>query len=505
MARFSVDAVFRGIDRVSAPVSRMQNNVRRFSEQAERRIRNISRATEGLSKAMISVGTRATFGAAGLVTGISLVNSATARVENLSEGMGVSANTIRAVGFATRSLGLDLDSVTDLVEEMNNKFGESLGIEELGPVTESLSIIGLEFNNIKKLSPEDQFNTISDALLKMEDETKRAAAADILFGGEANKLFSVMALQGGSMDEIKKKFEEVNFLTDEGTNGAKKWGASMGFTTTLVETLGQQVAGLAGDALAPMLDLLNETAVANKSVINKAVTDFFAELADTIKWAIENFSTVVAWIKRVATGLAVFFAFTAVLKTLVLVLTAVNLVMAANPVVLVVLGVIALIAALAALVVAVVSNWDTIVAKISSAWETIKMGAVVAIDFISEKFSAWKDFVFGIADGIKNTFVGIWEKIKSTFTLGIADLKAKIPKFSLSSLNPFADDDETPPAPPPQLISPEVRAAQIREEKTTTSKVDIAVSAAPGSTAEMTTSGPMTGVGMALANSRDFA
>ena len=206
MARFSVEAVFRGIDRVSAPVSRMQNNIRRFSERAERRIRNISNATAGLSKAMISVGTGATFGAAGLVTGISLVNSATARIENLSEGMGVSSDTIRAVGFATRSLGLDLDSVTDLVEEMNNKFGESKSLEEIAPVTEGLVAMGLEFNNIKDLSPEQQFRTINDALLKMEDSTEAASAADKIYGAEANKLISVLRLQGGSMAEIEAKF-----------------------------------------------------------------------------------------------------------------------------------------------------------------------------------------------------------------------------------------------------------------------------------------------------------
>ena len=177
----------------------------------------------------------------------------------------------------------------------------------------------------------------------------------------------------------------------------------MGFTTTVVSTLTDQVAGLAGDALAPMLDLLNETAVANKSVINKAVTDFFAELADTIKWTIENFSTVVTWIKRVATGLAVFFAFTAILKGLVLVLTVVNLLMATNPVVLIVLGVIALIAALAALVVAVVANWDAIVAKFASAWETIKMGSTIALDFIIEKFIAWKDLYLASVIRLKHS------------------------------------------------------------------------------------------------------
>ena len=483
MARFSVEAVFRGVDRISAPVSRMQARIRRFSERAERRIRAISEATQALTRGMANVGKGAAFGAAGLTTGITLVNNATNRVETMAEAMGVNADTIRSVGFATKSLGLDLDSVTDLVEEMNNKLGESAGIEELTPVTESLHILGLEYENLRDLSPDEQFRAIADAALKMEDGAKAAAAADILLGGEANKIISTMRLQGKSMAEIEARFKEVNFLTEEGKTGARAWGASMGFTTTLVETLGQQVSGLAGTALAPMLDLLNETAVANKEVINKALIDFFAEVADTVKFLIENFSTVVIWIKRIATGLAIFFTFTAVLKGLVLVLTAVNLVMAANPIVLLILGITALVSA----AITLMGGWGAVGDFFSNMW-----AGIVA------DFKQFKSEALGFVDDIKS-------------------IPDKLPNFSLSSLNPFADDDEekaailNPPDPsrnlsdaPIQLISPETRAAKLTEEKTTTSKVDISLQADPGTKAAMKTTGPMTGVSMALANSGDF-
>ena len=484
MARFSVEAVFRGIDQISGPVTGMQSVIRRFSERAQRRIGAITDATDALAGGMARVGRNATFGAAGLLTGITLINKSTSEFETMTEAMGINSETARAVAFSAKSIGLEADTVTDLIEEMNNKLGESAGLEELGPVTESLSILGLEFENIRDLSPDEQFKAITNAALKLEDGTKAAAAADILLGGEANKIISVMRLQGGTMEEIEARFKEVNFLTEAGTKGAKKWAGSIGFTTTMFETMGQQIAGLAGDALAPMLDLLNETVSAQKDLVNEKLTEFFAEVAEKVEYVIENFSTVVTWIKRIGAVIGIFFALSLALKAIAVVLGVVNVVMAVYS---------------AAVVASTVVTGVLNAVMLANPMGAIVVGIGLLIAAGITLMRKW--------DEIGDFFTELWDKISIP-----ESLTNPFSHFSLSDLNPFADDPVEeivkPARPfsdaPPQLISPEARALALSEEKTMTSKVDISVTAAPGSTAAMTVRNDAPNVAMSLANSGDF-
>ena len=62
------------------------------------------------------------------------------------------------------------------------------------------------------------------------------------------------------------------------------------------------------------------------------------------------FSEIVTWVKRVAIGIGIFLALTAVLKTFVLIMTVVNMVMMMNPIGLIIIAVVALIAVIAYLI-----------------------------------------------------------------------------------------------------------------------------------------------------------
>ena len=84
------------------------------------------------------------------------------------------------------------------------------------------------------------------------------------------------------------------------------------------------------------------------------ITEFFRsdkaveiadKIADAILKIIDNLPEIFKWFKRIGVGVAVFITLTAVLKTLVGVLTLINLLMAANPITLIVIGVTALVAA----------------------------------------------------------------------------------------------------------------------------------------------------------------
>jgi len=70
--RFSVEAIFKAVDRVTAPVSRMQNRIGKFTRSAERGFRKLNRGLGKFVRGLKSAtGTVVKFGAIGLgvVTG----------------------------------------------------------------------------------------------------------------------------------------------------------------------------------------------------------------------------------------------------------------------------------------------------------------------------------------------------------------------------------------------------------------------------------------------------
>ena len=191
-------------------------------------------------------------GVGGLLSGV--INQETAQLENMASALGVSGEFLDAVGGSVKALGFNFENAADLIEEMNNKLGESKGLEEITPVTEALEILNLKFSDLEKLAPEEQFKKIGNAALALKDQQKAVSAVDILMGGEANKIFGFMRKTGESFDTIIEKQMEMNFQTAESREGAVKMTASLGKLTKLFTSFSQLIAGLLGRYLAPLID-----------------------------------------------------------------------------------------------------------------------------------------------------------------------------------------------------------------------------------------------------------
>lgn len=446
--RFSVEAVFKAVDRVTAPVSRMQTRISKFTRGAARGLRSIDRAASKVTGGLKRIGT-ALLGLGGTaVAGAAITNTLTAadvRSQQLSASIGANVNDMDALTASVSGAGFEFDHVMDLIEEMNNKLGESAGLEATTPVLESLEILGLQYEKIRKLAPEEQFKTIADAALQMEDAQKAAAAADILMGGEANKLIGVLRQQGGSIDEIVGKYQALNVRTEASRKGSAAFQEQMRLASFAVSSIASEVAGLTGQALAPLLGRLTDWMRANKELVKTRLSDFVDKLNDGLNWLILNFEDVVKWTKRIGVGLAVFVGFIAILKTLITVLTAVNLVMALNPIGLVVLAIAAMVAGIAA----AIYWWDEIKAAMLSAGRAILDTVVGALEWLKETFlglpgpvqaaialltgpigmlAAAGTLITENWDGIKTFFADLWGGVVETFDASVGRIMALVDK-----------------------------------------------------------------------------
>lgn len=238
-----------------------------------------------------------TLSAAALGGFVTIMNSGTAESKALADALGVSVETLESLGKALEPVGLDAENVADIVEEMNNKLGESRGLNEpMTAVSESLKILGLEYQNIKDLAPEEQFQNIVDAALELEDQQKAVAAVDILTGAEANRIIGYLQAQGLTLQEILRDYRDLNFLTEEGIAGAEEYTAAFNDIKTVGESIAREFSGIFGANLAPFINQIRDWAVANKEVIATRIREFVQLLLDvfmTVYKVIESVVTIV--------------------------------------------------------------------------------------------------------------------------------------------------------------------------------------------------------------------
>lgn len=231
----------------------------------------------------------------------------------------------------------------------------------------------------------------------------------------------------------------------EGASGASSVMASvmrdtlqgrLNSLSSAVEGVKISIFSMTEGPLSDTVDKMTEWVRANEAVIATNIGGFISSL-------IENFSTIVVWIERIGKGLAIFVAFSIVLKTLIGIMTLVNLVMAANPIGLIVIAVAALIAGLIALGI----------------W----------LNDVTDGFKGWGDIILDMLGPLGLLIKGV----KFLMENGVSGAFDKISGF----LGFGGDDGEgaSDAAPAPQMISPQERIAKSVEERRTTSTAEVTI------------------------------
>ncbi|WP_436772072.1 phage tail tape measure protein [Yinghuangia sp. YIM S09857] len=222
----------------------------------------------------------------------------------------------------------ELDKLGDAVKEF------TLRIADTDAVKEPLEDLGLKVSDIQKMVNTGQgtkaFDTITQALLGVEDATERTMIQAALFGGPGEdlgiSLLTIGAEGAGAATGMDKAAGAAAKITESMEKSpAQQYDAAMRTITTTI-----------GESLLP--------------VVNK-LSAFMSEHPGLIKAAIP-----------IVGGLA------AVLGITAAAVWAVNLAMSASPITWIILGIVALVAAIALIII----KWDEVAAATTRVWNWIK-------------------------------------------------------------------------------------------------------------------------------------
>ena len=335
-------------------------------------------------------------------------------VAKMAKRTGFSTEALSELRHAAELSGASLAGIEKASRTLSGAITDaSFGLETY---VRAFASIGLAYEDLAELTPEEQFLKVMEALAGVEDETTRAAIAADLMGRSGTAMLPMLADGTEALNEMRQEAHDLGIVFDEEA-AVKAEEMADAMTRIKGATSGLQMA--IADKLIPVL----------------------MPLIDKVKDIITNMS---AWMKAhpeltkiIVLGTAAFAALLVALGTFLLIAPGI---IAAGPMIglamhaaLGPIGLITLaIAGLIAIGVALYKNWDAVQLFFKKLWENMKIMFGEAVKFlvktVLQPFLIYIDKFLGtIVRGIAKV-VGIFNEDWAEAIENVADTMQNLDK-----------------------------------------------------------------------------
>jgi len=228
---------------------------------------DIKKDTAGLQSMFSGVGKMM----AGAFTATAIIGAGKAILDfagnltDLSQKSGISTTGLQKLDLAFKNSGVSIDQVT----KASGELGAKLASGDKGAV-KLIEQLGLNLEELKRSSPEQQFLTVADAVGNIQNKGEQLYASKTLFGKSGTDL-----LQGltGNLQETTDEFERLGMVIDEETvAAADDFGDQLGMMGTQLIAIMAQILGPLLPALSGLASVLMQIA----KVVGD-VTGFFVD------------------------------------------------------------------------------------------------------------------------------------------------------------------------------------------------------------------------------------
>ncbi len=193
------------------------------------------------------------------------------QLDKMAARTGLSAEALSQLGFAAEQSGADIETLEKGIRTMQRTINDAQ--RGLSTATDAFDDLGLNFKHLASLSPEEQFQTIADAIARVEDPSKRAALAMQVLGRAGTQLLPLLA----NMRALRAQADSL------GLTISTKDASSAALLTDTLNILWRTVrvgAFVIGSALAPtIIDLSNRII---RIII--AANEWIKANRDTVVW-----------------------------------------------------------------------------------------------------------------------------------------------------------------------------------------------------------------------------
>jgi len=183
-------------------------------------------------------------------------------VDKMAKRTGFAATTLSELKYAADISGA---SITD-VEKAAKKMAKTIVDADEGMATyvRSFDRLGISVTELQKLSPEDQFLQIGNAIAELESPTLRAATAQEIFGRAGTTLLPLFAEGEAGLTALREEAHKLGIVFDE--EAAAKAAKLKDAQTALSESFKGLGFALAEKLVPPLTDLVTKITDVMKDV-----------------------------------------------------------------------------------------------------------------------------------------------------------------------------------------------------------------------------------------------
>ena len=210
------------------------------------------------------------------------VAAAVDATNDLAERIGVSVESLQALKMAAKLSGVD--DITGALQKMTIAIGQA---GESGK-TEAFTRLGIDFQALQAMAPEDQFKAIQQAIAALPTEAERAAAAVAIFGRSGVELLPLM---NKNLQEIEDRMRRLGAIVGEDQ------AAAIGEMNDAFDMVAATVQGIFGQVvgnLAPAVTAIAEEFLSFVESFNSVNGEGGNGIADTITFALLDIADVFA-------------------------------------------------------------------------------------------------------------------------------------------------------------------------------------------------------------------
>ena len=209
------------------------------------------------------------------------------QTNDLAQRLGMSVESLQALQMAAKLSGVD--DATGALQKLTVAIGTAA---ESGK-TEAFTKLGLDFQALQSMAPEEQFKAIQSAIAGLATPAERAAAAVAIFGKAGVELLPLMSQ---NLEEIEQRMRRLGAIV--GTDQVEAIGSMNdsldmvkasfeGIVATVLGNLAPVVESLTNEILS-MVESFNSVSGSGGEGIANTITDALLDIADYFAGIFDN-------------------------------------------------------------------------------------------------------------------------------------------------------------------------------------------------------------------------
>ena len=214
-------------------------------QKAGKKLKAFGDTIAGWGKKLAGVGTAI---AAPLVGFAKAFASGSKELQTLSQKTGIGVAALSELAYAAQLSGTDMETLEVGIKRMQKTIYQAATGSK--SATEALAQLGLTVEDLRGLSPDQQFKLIADKLAAIQSPAVRAAMAMAIFGKSGTQLLPMMNKGAAGIEAMQEEARKLGLTASEtGVAVGVKLEEAL---TTLWKVL-QKLASTLGSAVAPLL------------------------------------------------------------------------------------------------------------------------------------------------------------------------------------------------------------------------------------------------------------